>query len=54
MVEAGIDFYFRILKQVFTVWLVQFTVFGVPVIYVIIAVIIFGIVVSGLLNGVRS
>lgn len=50
MVEAGLEFFFDIIKWVFNDFLIKIKILNIPVLYYFLAIIILGIVIGGLIN----
>lgn len=48
--DAGLDFFFSMIKWVFTDFLINIKVLGFPVLYIFIAIVLVGLVMFGMLN----
>lgn len=50
MVEAGLNFFFNMIKWVFNDFLIRVKILNIPVLYLLLAILLLGIVINGLLN----
>lgn len=54
MVEKGLDFYFDMIKWVFTDFLINVKILGISVLYYFLAIILLSVVILGLINSVSA
>lgn len=54
MVEAGLDFFFDMIKWVFTDFLIKIKIFDISLLYYFLAIMLLGLVIGGLINGVNA
>lgn len=54
MVEKGLDFYFDMIKWVFTDFLINVKILGISVLYYFLAIILLSVVILGLVNSVSA
>ncbi len=54
MVEAGLDFFFDMIKWVFNDFLMKIKILGIPVLYYFLAILVLGFIISGLINSVNA
>lgn len=54
MVEAGLDFFFDMIKWVFSDFLIKVKILNISVLYYFLAIILLGIVIGGLINSVSA
>lgn len=54
MVEAGLDFFFDMIKWVFNDFLMKIKILGIPVLYYFLAILVLGFIIAGLINSVNA
>lgn len=54
MVEAGLDFFFDMIKWVFTDFLIKIKILNVSLLYYFLAIILLGIIIGALINPVSA
>lgn len=54
MVEKGLDFFFDMIKWVFTDFLIKVKILNISVLYYFLAILLLGIVIGGLINSVSA
>lgn len=54
MVEAGLDFFFDIIKWVFNDFLMKIKILGIPVLYYFLSILVLGFIIAGLINSVNA
>lgn len=54
MVEAGLDFFFDMIKWVFNYFLIRVKILNISVLYYFLAILVLGFVIGGLINGVSA
>lgn len=54
MVQEGINFFFRIIKWVFTDFLIRVKILNVSILYIFLAITMIGIIIGGVLNTVNA
>ena len=50
MVDAGLNFFFNMIKWVFNDFLIRIKILNIPVLYLFLAILLLGIVINGLIN----
>lgn len=54
MQEQGINYFFEMIKWVFTDFLIKVTVLNIPIIYFLVAISLIGLIISGVLNTAKG
>lgn len=54
MVEVSLEFFFNMVKWVFNDFLIRIKILDIPVLFYFLAIILLGIIISGLINTTNS